>query len=883
MPALKLSYDYLPFHLQQCFYYCALFPEDYAFQSKELVHFWIGLDIIHPSHQNKTIEDVGMVYLEDLVNYGFLKKDEKNSYVLHDLLHNLAVKVSSFECLSINSSNVKSIQIPQDVRHLSIIVENKDVEDIKAFKFYKNDLSALQKRLKFENLRTLIVFGEHHGSFVKIFCDLLGKASALRAIYLSEVSYSVEELLCNFSKLIHLRYLRIKSKDRMENTDFLSALSRLYHLEVIDLQECTGPYGFIGDMSNLAKLRHFLVPEGVLEPHFNIAEVGKLTSLQELSFVVRDYNESKGFELCQLGQMSELVSLAILCLERIRAVDEVSEVRLVEKKCLRKLKLEWHSYLCDIDALHQNENIDPTQEGKVLDNLMPHSNLQDLCIRGNGGSKCPQWLGENLSVKYLESLHLECVDWKSFPPLGELWVVTEPHGDFLRCFRRLKLIKAHVPDTKFQNLRKLEITKLHGLKKWVVNSCQLFALLEVLIITHCSRLEELSFSHSTCCQQEKEAHMNWFPCLKELDISDCPQLISFPPVPWTSTPCSVMMFRVGLGYGKQFREKNHNSEHSLDSEWGYGKQFREENHSSEHSLDNEGRVSLGFGKLFCFEKSSSEYILDIEGSDNLDIDSMFSKLLAFDNLTKLNEVRLTRCSLPPLHHLQKLPSLKALKLHDSRGSVFPLVERVGHTEYKFPIEYIDIFGWDASARELTRLLTCCSELSELAVISCEKAEELGVVVEMEKQEATATTGPSCHKRKGGKIVPRRANMTKLLLPSRLRTLLISSCPNLSLTSNNPVGYISSEAGRNGGAQGLQGLSLLQDLSISGCPRFLSSSSPCFPFPTSLEHLSLHGVDGMETLLPLSKLSSLAHLCIYIQVWQLKRRGTAGSPRPWSPH
>jgi hypothetical protein len=343
------------------------------------------------------------------------------------------------------------------------------------------------------------------------------------------------------------------------------------------------------------------------------------------------------------------------------------------------------------------------------------------------------------------------------------------------------------------------------------------------------------------------------------------------------------MLRVGFGYGKQFREKNHNSEHSLDSEWGYGKQFREENHSSEHSLDNEGRVSLGFGKLFCFEKSSSEYILDIEGSDNLDIDSMFSKLLAFDNLTKLNEVRLTRCSLPPLHHLQKLPSLKALKLHDSRGSVFPLVERVGHTEYKFPIEYIDIFGWDASARELTRLLTCCSELSELAVISCEKAEELGVVVEMEKQEATATTGPSCHKRKGGKIVPRRANMTKLLLPSRLRTLLISSCPNLSLTSNNPVGYISSEAGRNGGAQGLQGLSLLQDLSISGCPRFLSSSSPCFPFPTSLEHLSLHGVDGMETLLPLSKLSSLAHLCIYIQVWQLKRRGTAGSPRPWSPH
>ena len=31
MPALKLSYNYLSFDLQQCFSYCALFLEDYEF------------------------------------------------------------------------------------------------------------------------------------------------------------------------------------------------------------------------------------------------------------------------------------------------------------------------------------------------------------------------------------------------------------------------------------------------------------------------------------------------------------------------------------------------------------------------------------------------------------------------------------------------------------------------------------------------------------------------------------------------------------------------------------------------------------------------------------------------------------------------------------
>ena len=42
LPALRLSYNQLSFHLKQCFAYCSLFPNDYEFKSSLMVQFWIA-------------------------------------------------------------------------------------------------------------------------------------------------------------------------------------------------------------------------------------------------------------------------------------------------------------------------------------------------------------------------------------------------------------------------------------------------------------------------------------------------------------------------------------------------------------------------------------------------------------------------------------------------------------------------------------------------------------------------------------------------------------------------------------------------------------------------------------------------------------------------
>uniref|UniRef100_A0ACD5Z5G1 Uncharacterized protein n=1 Tax=Avena sativa TaxID=4498 RepID=A0ACD5Z5G1_AVESA len=671
MPALRLSYDHLPFHLQKCFSYCGLFPEDYEFDSKELVRLWIGLGILHSCDPNTRIEDVGLCYLDELVNHGFFTKSEKEDgstrYVIHDLLHNLAVKVSSQECLSIHSSNVRSIQIPRSVRHLSIFVDDKDVKDRMTFLDYSRDLRALDKILNVESLHTLMLFGQYHGSFAKTFGDLFSEAKAFRTILLYEAPCSVKDILRIFSKTIHLRYLRIRTVD-YKSTDVPSMLSRLYHLEVIDLGEWRGPLDTIRDMSNLVKLRYFVVRNDEL--HSKISEVGKLKLLLELrSFEVG--KRSAGFELSQLDELTELGgSLRICNLERGQE-KEINGTKPIHRNHLQRLSLEWA-------AKRSDKN--PTREDNVLDCLLPQSNLTHLRIRGHGGTSCPTWLGSDLFLKKLESLSLDNVSWKTFPPLGELWLVDDLGIEWQGC----------VASQGFHNLKRLELVKIPKLTKWVgTKSCQLFCHLEGLIIEDCPELMELQFSCSTCYQPEQGVgKMIWLPRLRNLSIEDCPKLTSMPPVPWTRALRSIFIARTGLRFKK---------------------------------LRYSESIYRGRG-----------FDLVISGVGG--IDSLFWNELDFCNMSVLTFMSIDNC--PPLS-LDRIQMLTSLTTLDIRGGsnvlVSPTRGESNNGTYKCPIEQVGIQKSCASGKELTQLLSRCTRLIHLAILNYEKVIELGVV-EQETRE-----------------------------------------------------------------------------------------------------------------------------------------------------
>ena len=108
--------------------------------------------------------------------------------------------------------------------------------------------------------------------------------------------------------------------------------------------------------------------------------MGQFKLLQELRrFEVR--KEIKGFELSQIGYLLELCgSLSIDHLENVEGREEADEAKLMYKRHLEELVLNWHV---------NRSNKDPAREDQVLEGLKPHSNLLKLSIRGHGGHTCP--------------------------------------------------------------------------------------------------------------------------------------------------------------------------------------------------------------------------------------------------------------------------------------------------------------------------------------------------------------------------------------------------------------------------------------------------------------------------------------------------------------
>ncbi|KAL9427060.1 hypothetical protein AB3S75_033782 [Citrus x aurantiifolia] len=398
LPALRVSYHFLPSQLKQCFAYCSLFPKDYEFQDEEIILLWTAEGFLDQEYNGRKMEDLGREFVRELHSRSLFQQSsyDASRFVMHDLINDLARWAAGEICFRMEDTlaGENRQKFSESLRHFSYICGEYDGE----------------KRLKsicdVEHLRTFLPmelshFDENYLAW-SVLQMLLNHLPRLRVFSLCGYR-NIFNLPNEIGNLKHLRCLNLSSTSIQILPE---SINSLYNLHTILLEDCWKLKKLCKDMGNLTKLRH-LRNSDADELEEMPKGFGKLTCLLTLGrFVV---GKDSGSGLRELKSLAHLQGkLKISKLENVKDVGDASKAQLNNKVNLEALSLEWsaRSERCEFE--------------NVLSMLKPHRDVQELTITGYGGTTFPIWLGDS-SFSKLARLEFEgCGKCTSLPSVGQL-------------------------------------------------------------------------------------------------------------------------------------------------------------------------------------------------------------------------------------------------------------------------------------------------------------------------------------------------------------------------------------------------------------------------------------------------------------------------------
>ncbi|KAL5542054.1 hypothetical protein UlMin_009764 [Ulmus minor] len=413
-----------------------------------------------------TMEEVGKRYFEELISRSLFQRSNnsyRETFIMHDLVHDLAMYVSGKFCFWLDEDKILC-DLACETRHLSY---NLAIQDVKKFE-------GLSRAKHLHSFVGLNLTYQKELDILKVLEEFSMEGACLRVLSLSWSK--MNSLPDSVGKLKHLRYLNLSSTSVTKLPDSVGAL---YNLQTLLLSSCSNLTRLPSSLKSLINLHHLDTRDSPLqEMPPKMCNLKKLHTLTD--FVL---GKQTGSSIKDLGVLQNLHGrIRVSGLQNVNNVDDALEANLKDKKNLSELALEWEG---------QTQERDSRLEEKVLEALRPHTSLKELIISEYGGSGFPHWIGDSLFSK-IETVHLNnCKDSLFLPALGRLPSLKELK---IRGFHRVETIDEGVysNDSPF---RSLKVLHFEDMPKW---SCWSFI------------------------EDDKDSV---FPCLEELKLKGCPELV----------------------------------------------------------------------------------------------------------------------------------------------------------------------------------------------------------------------------------------------------------------------------------------------------------------------------------------------------------------------
>ncbi|PON33383.1 NB-ARC domain, LRR domain containing protein [Parasponia andersonii] len=473
VPALWLSYHFLPRHLKPCFAYFSIFPKDYAFyktEKEKLFLLWMAEGILQPQ-EGKRMEDVGEEYLNALISRSFFQRSSRDESTLfmHDLTHDLATRISG-EFRFMGHKYEDSHKLRSRTRHLSYMKGVDNFMEFEGLSEAKGLRTLLSLPLSHKNIYSKPMLTEKgvHELF-------LTTGGCLRVLSLSQSS--IIELPDSIGNLKHLRYLDVSETKVAE---LPSSTCTLYNLQTLLLSGCRELTQLPTNISKLINLRHLMIKDTSLNEMPQ--QMCNLTNLQTLSDFVLSKND--GSRIRELGALQLLHgSLCISGLENVNDEKDALEGNLRSKQYLSELILRW-----------DGETDDSIIERGVLDALRPHVNLKELKVSGYRGTNLPNWVAD-----------------PSYCNLTKISLIKFTNCCLLPSFSQL---------VSLRDLQIYKFDKFLGLHDEVCGSTSLTNSFQFLVTLELSQMNTWEWSFFNGGDQEGDV----FPCLKRLCLNSCRKL-----------------------------------------------------------------------------------------------------------------------------------------------------------------------------------------------------------------------------------------------------------------------------------------------------------------------------------------------------------------------